>query len=78
VFVGSLVGWPVGDHLSRDFEPYGIIFMNVCFIVVAMVMMLRYFEAYRIIFMNMCVVVTVAMVMLSKDFGPYGIIFMTM
>jgi hypothetical protein len=41
-------------HL-RDFGPYRIIFMNVCFITVAMVMYLRDFGPHRIIFMNVCV-----------------------
>jgi uncharacterized YccA/Bax inhibitor family protein len=42
----ACVGSLVGDHLLlRDFEPYGIIFMNVCVVInVAMVMLLRDFE----------------------------------
>jgi uncharacterized YccA/Bax inhibitor family protein len=58
--------------LSRNFGPYGIIFMNLCVVItVAMVINLRDFGPYGIIFMNMCVVITVAMVILLRDFGPY-------
>jgi hypothetical protein len=40
--------------LSRDFGPYGIIFMNVCVVItVAMEMLLRAFGQYGIIFI-MC------------------------
>jgi hypothetical protein len=39
-----LVGWLVGDYfLLRDFGPYGIIFMNMCVVTVAMVILLRVF-----------------------------------
>jgi hypothetical protein len=56
----------VDDHLLlRNFEPYVIIFMNVCVVItVAMVMMLRDIGTYVIIFVNVCVVITVAVVML--------------
>jgi hypothetical protein len=48
VLVGSFVGWLVGHHLLlRDFWPYGLIFMNVCFVItVAMVMLQRHFGSY--------------------------------
>jgi hypothetical protein len=40
----------VGDHLLlRDFRPYGIIFMNACVIIVAMVMLLRDFGPYLLV-----------------------------
>jgi hypothetical protein len=46
VLGGSLVG----DHLLfRDFETYGIIFMNLCVITIAMLMLLR---DYGIIFLT--------------------------
>jgi hypothetical protein len=44
------------DHLLlRDFDPYGLVSMNMCFIIVAMVMLLRGVGSNRIIFMIMCV-----------------------
>jgi hypothetical protein len=48
-----LVVWLVGDHLLlKDFGPYGIILMNLCFVVtVEMVMLLRDFGTYETIFM---------------------------
>jgi hypothetical protein len=50
----------VGDYLPlRDFEPYGIIFMNVCDIItVAMVILLRDFGPYGIIFMTCIFIMT--------------------
>jgi hypothetical protein len=73
-----LVAELVGDlSLFRYFGPYGIIFMTVCVITVAVIMPLRDSVPYGI-FMNVCVILTVAMVMLLRDFGPYGILFMTM
>jgi hypothetical protein len=46
----------VGDHLLlRDFSAYRIIFLNVCFVTVAMVMLLNDFWPYGVIFMIMCV-----------------------
>jgi hypothetical protein len=45
--------WLVGDHfLLTDFGPCGIIFMNVCAITVAMVMLLRNFGPCEIIFIT--------------------------
>jgi hypothetical protein len=46
----------VGDHLlSRDYRPYGILFMMcVRVIIVTMAMMLRATVNYGIIFMTMC------------------------
>jgi hypothetical protein len=55
--VGWLVGWLVarlvGDYrLLWDFRPYGIILMNVYFVItVAMVVLLSDFGPYKIIFM---------------------------
>jgi hypothetical protein len=51
--------WLVGDHLLlKDFNPYGIIFMNVRVVITfAMVMLLRDSGLYEIIFMA-CVLST--------------------
>jgi hypothetical protein len=51
--VGWLVGRSVGDYrLLWDFCPYGIIIMNVYFVItVAMVVLLSDFGPYKIIFM---------------------------
>jgi hypothetical protein len=67
------------DHLLlRDFGPYGIIFINMCFLTtVAMVILFMDFGPNGIVSMNVCVI-TIAMVMLLSDFEPYGIIFMSM
>jgi hypothetical protein len=48
--VGWLDGW--WHLLLRDFEPYRIVFMNVCVIAVAMVMLLRNFEPYGVVFVS--------------------------
>jgi hypothetical protein len=54
VLVGSLVGcWSFAA--VKGFWPYGIIFMNVCVVTIAMVMLLRDFGPYGIIFMTMYV-----------------------
>jgi hypothetical protein len=47
----------VGDHLLFwDFGPYGIIYMNVCVVlIVAIMMLLLDFGPYGIILMTMCV-----------------------
>jgi hypothetical protein len=48
--------WLFGDHLIFEiFEPYAIIFTNVCIVItVAMVMVLREFGQYGIIYMILC------------------------
>jgi uncharacterized YccA/Bax inhibitor family protein len=57
-----------GDHLLlRDFGPYGILFMNVCVLLLPLPrygdhLLLRDFGPYGIIFMNVCLVITVATV----------------
>jgi hypothetical protein len=45
VLIGSLVDWLVAHHLLiRDFEPYRIIFMDVCDVItVSMVILLNEF-----------------------------------
>jgi hypothetical protein len=55
-----LVGWLVGNHLLlMDFEPYGIIFMDMRVIItVIMVMLLRKFGYYGIIFTSICAFTT--------------------
>jgi hypothetical protein len=55
--VGWLAGWSVGYHLLvRNFEPYVMIFMNVCVsISVAVAMLLWDIEFYGIIFMTMSI-----------------------
>jgi hypothetical protein len=46
-----LDGW--WHLLLRDFEPYRIVFMNVCVVIaVAMVMLLRNFEPYGVVFVS--------------------------
>jgi hypothetical protein len=59
-----------------DFGPYGIIFINVCFITVAMKMPLRDCEIYEILFMNVCY--NPCHDNAVKGFGSCGLIFMTM
>jgi hypothetical protein len=51
------LAWLVGHRLLlRDFEPYGISFMNMHDVITAaMFVLLRSFCRYEIIFMRMCV-----------------------
>jgi hypothetical protein len=60
----------------RDCGPNGIIrvFMNVCFITVAMLILIRDFMPCGMIFMNVCLI-TVTVVILIGNFRPYVIIF---
>jgi hypothetical protein len=69
-----LVGSLVSDNLLlRDFEPYGIIFMNARVVIaVNMVKMLGIRVLCESIYE--CVVITVAIVMLLRDFVSYGIL----
>jgi hypothetical protein len=56
----SVITVRVANALN-DFGPYGIIFMNACFIItVTMVMLLKDLGNYGIIFMNVFVVSRVA------------------
>lgn len=59
----------VCEHwLLRDFERYGIIFLNAWFL---------NFGPYRIIFMNARVIIIVVMIMTLRCFVPYGVVFIT-
>jgi hypothetical protein len=50
-----LVAWLVSDRLLlRDFGPCVVIFMNVCFITVSMIISLRDFGPCKIILKNVC------------------------
>jgi hypothetical protein len=67
--------WLVGSYLLfRDFEPNGIIFMNVCVVIaVSMAILLRNFGLYFFC-VRISVVITFAVIVLLRDFGPYWII----
>jgi hypothetical protein len=64
------VGILVGDHLlSRDFEPYGLIFINMCIVIPVVIVMDSVhclLTPYRL----------VGDLLLVKDSGPHEITFM--